>query len=236
MKTTLHFFNRLATSLALWLGLTMTLASCESESSENVNQDRIYTDYSLVYDKGEDKTYVRAAFKFGSATGTALQLKDPSVVTVDGETMTFYPLLNYYEKQYAGQRGQATFTYKDGAGKTYVNTVSDLQPAEFPASFTALSKTSAYTLTWDGPPLRTPEVLDVLLDGPGQSDPIQYFQTTAPGSTSLILEANKISQVLSGTGQAVMNRTQILPLQQGTSAGGTRSARYQAQPRSVQIQ
>ncbi len=236
MKTTLQLLNRLTTGLVVWLGLALAATSCQTESSDAVSQDRIYTDYSLTYDKAEDKTYARAAFKFGNATGTALQLSAPSSVTVDGDALAFVPIANYYEKAYAGQRAQATFTFKDKDGKTYVNTVSDLLPAEFPASFTALTKTSAYTLAWDGQPLRTPEVLDIILDGPGQSDPIQYFQTTAPGATSIILEANKINAVLSGEGKAFMNRTQILPLQQGTGAGGTRIARYQALPRSVQIQ
>ncbi|UYZ64784.1 hypothetical protein [Hymenobacter weizhouensis] len=236
MKATRHLFSRLLTALLLSLAAAPVLTSCQAEDSENVNQDRIYTEYSLVYDRAEDKTYARAAFKFGNAAGTALQLTGPATVTVDGDALAFVPLLNYYEKQYAGQRAQATFTYKDVAGTSFVNTVSGLLPAEFPTSFTNLSKTSAYTLTWDGQPLRTPEILDVILDGPGQSDPLQYFQTTVPGATSLILEANKISQVLSGEGKAFMNRTQILPLQQGSSAGGSRIGRYQALPRTVQIQ
>jgi hypothetical protein len=226
-------------SLLLVLSLASVapiLTSCETESSDAVSQDRIYTDYSLVYDRAEDKTYARAAFKFGSTTGTALQLAAPSTVTVDGDAMTFVPLLNYYEKQYAGQRAQATFTFQDKDGKSYVNTVSDLAPAEFPASLTSLSKTSAYTLTWDGLPLRDLEVLDVILDGPGQSDPIQYFQTTAAGGTNIILEANKISQVLSGNAQIFLNRTRIVPLQQPTSAGGTRISRYQARSRTVTVQ
>ncbi|WP_046243774.1 hypothetical protein [Hymenobacter terrenus] len=236
MKFDLPLFTRLITGFALWLGLALVTTSCQKEDSDSVAQDRIYVDYSLIYDKAQDKTYARAAFKFGSTTGTQLELKAPSEVRFGNDVMTFVPLVNYYEKTFAGQQTQGTFTFKDLDGKTYVNNIGGLVPAELPASFTNLSKGSAYTVTWDGPPVRANEVLDVTVDGAGQSDPIQVFLQSGVGATEVVLEANRIGLLLNGPAQAVINRSLLLPLQQGSSAGGTLLTRYQGQGKTVPVQ
>lgn len=216
-------------------GLSNALSSCKTEDSANVNQDRIYADYSLVYDRAEDKTYARAAFKFGSATGTPLEIKSPSEVRSGQDAMTFIPLLNYYEKAYAGLQNQVTFTFKDLNGKTYTNTIGGQEPIALPASFTSLNKANAYTLAWDGAPVRPAETVDVTLDGAGQSDPIQIFLQPQAGATSLILDAARLSQLLNGPGKAFINRTRIEALQEGSAAGGSRITRYQGQPRTVDV-
>jgi hypothetical protein len=229
-------FTRFANSLLVMVSLASGLSSCKTEDSANVNQDRIYADYSLVYDKAEDKTYARAAFKFGSATGTPLQVQGPSEVRIGPDVAAFVPLLNYYEKTYAGLQNQVTFTFKDLNGKTFTNTISGQEPVALPTNFTSLTKGSAYTLTWTGAPVRQAETVDVALDGAGQSDPIQVFLQPQVGATSLILDAARIGTLLNGPGKASISRTRIEPLQQGTGAGGSLITRYQGQSQTVNVQ
>ena len=88
--------------LPLLLAFVLILSACAREESVNVNQDSIFVEYRLVYDGNQDKTFARATFRFGGATGTLLELSDPATITFDGEVLTWNPLLAYYEKEYAG--------------------------------------------------------------------------------------------------------------------------------------
>lgn len=225
-------------TLALLLGLSLAAAGCAKEDSVNVNQDRIFADYSLTYNKAQDKTYARAAFKFGNLTGTGLQLSAPSEVRFGNDVLTFVPLLNYYEKQFAGQLPQGgTFTFKDTDGKTFVNPVPAPVRIELPASLAGFKKGSAYTVAWDGAPVAAGETVDVTIDGAGQSDPIQVVLQSAPGSTSLVVAASNLEPLLNGPAQVVTNRTRIVDqLPQGTSAGGRIVSRYEGQARTVPVQ
>ncbi|MBD2767064.1 hypothetical protein IC235_04040 [Hymenobacter sp. BT664] len=229
-------FVRLINTLLVVTSLAFGLSSCQKEDSDNVNQDRIYADYSLVYDKGENKTFARAAFRFGNVTGTALELKAPSEVRFGSDAPTFVPGVNYYERSYPGLQNQITFTFKDINGKTFTNSISALEPIEFPASFTTLTKGTAYPLSWDGPVVRPGEFVDVTLDGAGPTDPIQSFLQLQAGATSLTLDADRIGRVDNGAGRVAISRTRNGALQQGTSAGGTLTSRYQGQSKTIIVQ
>ncbi|WP_310395188.1 hypothetical protein [Hymenobacter sp.] len=225
-------------TLLLLMGGAFAATSCEKEDSVNVNQDRIFSEFSLVYNKAQDKTYARAAFKFGNLTGTGLQLSAPSEVRFGNDVLTFVPLLNYYEKQFAGQLPQGgTFTFKDTDGKTFVNAVPAPVAVELPASLVGFAKGSAYTVAWDGAPVAASETVDVTIDGAGQSDPIQVILQSAVGSTSLIVAASNLAPLLNGPAQAFTNRTRIVDqLQQGPSAGGRIVSRYEGAPKTVPVQ
>lgn len=73
-------------------------ASCKRESSGDVNQKRIFTQYELFYNENEDITYARAWFRFGHETGTLLELSSPSIVTFEGDKLSFNGVLASREK------------------------------------------------------------------------------------------------------------------------------------------
>lgn len=236
-KKNSHLFRPLALLLGGAL-LTTTLTGCQKEDSVNVNQDRIYADYSLTYNKEQDKTYARAAFKFGNGIGTGLQLSTPSEVRFGNDVLTFVPLVNYYEKQIAGEVSQAgTFTFTDTAGKTYVNTVPKPVPIALPASLTGFTKGSATTVAWTGAAVAANETVDVTIKGAGQGDPLQIILQSALGSTSLIVAASNLAPLLNGPARVFINRTYgVDQLQQGTGAGGHIGARYEGAPKMVPVQ
>ena len=103
----------------LFSAFLLVFVSCQRESSEDVNQDKIYTEYSLVYDANTDITYARALFKFSNITGTQLELEAPAEVKFDNDILAFNQTLAYYEKQYVGVKTGGTFTYKDLDNNTY---------------------------------------------------------------------------------------------------------------------
>jgi hypothetical protein len=62
------------------------------------------------------------------------------------------------------------------------------------------------------------------------------FSATNPGSTSVILEANKINGLGPGTADAWMYRNMSTGLIESTSAGGVISARFEAAKTQISVQ
>ena len=118
-------------------------SSCERESSADVNQDRIYVLYELVYDKTNDMTYARSTFFFGSITGTRLELAEGSSVSFNETQLGFQEALAYYETQMTGYVNTGEFSWTDLDGNTFVNTPV-VHEIDFPATLDTIVKGQAY--------------------------------------------------------------------------------------------
>ena len=58
--------------------ITLLFTSCVRESSDSVDQDKIWTKYEIIYDKNEDQTTVRVEFRFGvQASGRFYLMIEP---------------------------------------------------------------------------------------------------------------------------------------------------------------
>lgn len=226
--------NNIKHALFLLPLLSMIFFSCVREPSDSVSQDSIYGEYRLVYEAGEDKSYARAEFHFGSALGTKLELSDPATVSAGGGELSWKPLLAYYEKDFAGVEEELTFTYTDIDGNTFSNTVSQTDPIAFPASLDPIEKGAAYTLSWVGNPVGPSETITVTVNGPNEGD-AKIFTTTDPGATSIILGVDKLGDLGLGTGRIVMERRKDAPIQEGTSKGGAIWVRYVTATEEIQI-
>jgi hypothetical protein len=95
-------------------------SSCERESSSDVNQDRIYVLYEIIYDQPTDLSYAKASFFFGSITGTKLELADPSNVKCNDINLGFKNALAYYEAQYTGNIETGNFVWTDTDGNVLI--------------------------------------------------------------------------------------------------------------------
>lgn len=220
----------------LWmLALSViVLSSCQRESSDSVDQDKIYTEFELFYNANLDKTFARATFKFSNAFGTKLELANPSTVNFDGQTLTFNTVLAYYERELAGFVESGTFTWTDTEGQSFTNTIS-VKPIDYSGAINAIAKDSSFELGWAGDPLQANELVVVTINGENEGD-AQIFSTNDVGSTSIILGKDKLEQLGTGPGTVWMDRSTILPLNEGTSAGGTIIGRYRPENQSIQIQ
>lgn len=216
------------------LATAMVVSACARDVSMNVNQDSIFTEFRIVYDDDQGKSFARAAFKFSGATGTILELSAPAEVTVDGEAMAWKPLLGYYEKEYAGIDSQATFLYTDLDNNSYENKVVIAKTIDFPAGLDTLSKADAFTLTWTGAALATNESVIVTINGANEAD-AKVFTQTAPGASAIILEKNKLEGLGLGTATILMERYTVQVLEEGTPEGGAVWSRYLADPIQVVV-
>jgi len=210
--------------------------SCNRENSDTVQQDLVFQTYTLVYNGTEDKTYARAAYRFSNAVGTLLFLSGGATVRFNGNEMDWKNLLAYYELEFQGNLTSGVFEYTDADGNLFVNPISQVDSISFPATFTSLTQnTGNYTLNWVGTSLAAGQDVLVTIDGTFQND-VKLFSATNPGSTSVILEANKINGLGPGTADAWMYRNMSTGLIESTSAGGVISARFEAAKTQISVQ
>ena len=224
----------LSSLLAASLLLPLLFSSCARQESVNVNQDTIYGEYRLVYEAASDKTFARATFRFGGATGTMLELSAPAEVMADSVTLGWKPLLAYYEASSASTDSVATFLYTDLDNNTFENKVLLARSIDFPAALDTVSQAAAYTLEWVGAPLATNESVIVTINGTGEGDARVFVQNT-PASTSIILDKDKLAAVAKGEATIAMERYTVQPLQEGTSEGGAVWSRWIAEPVKILI-
>lgn len=207
------------------------LMSCESESSSDVAQDRIFTGYELFYNQNTDKTYARAQFRFGNVTGTTLELGDGSTVAFDGQALGWKPLLAYYELELAGYVDAGTFAFTDTEGTAYQNTIQ-INEIDYPNNLATIDRGSAFELTWNGDALAADENVVVTANGENEGD-ARVFTTDTDGATSIILGLDLLSQIGAGSGTLWMDRTFEPAIQDAPSAGGYTRGRYRPTNASV---
>jgi hypothetical protein len=198
--------------------------SCERESSEDVNQDRIYTDYELFYNANEDKTYARATFRFGSATGTLLELASPSEVLFNNELLSFKPALAYYEKDFAGFIESGTFTWRDVDEVEFSNEIN-IVDIDFPTDLDTISRDEAFELFWIGDSLSANQSVILTANGVLEGD-AQIINQTNINSNSIIIPLNKLQVLGQGNGTLWLDRIYNPSIIQKTSAGGNITGRY----------
>ncbi|MEM7660430.1 MAG: hypothetical protein AAF399_30280 [Bacteroidota bacterium] len=224
-------------SIKCWstcLVLALIVFSCARDVSENVNQDSIFTEYRLVNDADQDKTFARATFRFGGATGTILDLTDPAVVTLDGDLLTYKPLFGYFEKDFAGELAGGTFSYTDLDNSTFENAVSLSSAISLPTALDSISQGEAFSLEWLGDPVGEDESVIVTINGINEGD-AQIFTTTDQGANAIVLAQNKLTELGIGEARVFIERWTNQELGQATGEGGAVWSRYITGPMLVQI-
>lgn len=219
--------------LSLTLGLT--LVGCNKESSDDVNQDKIYTDYEMFYNANTDKTVVVARFKFGDATGTNLELDNGAYVLFGNDTLYYNVWYTGHAKEYAGQIPVGTFTYRDTEGNTFVNTTPGGQSIAFDPNFTTITKSVANTLTWVGNSLAPNETVGVFVGTSWTWGQDALFYQDTDGATDIVMGVNQMNGLATGPATVFMDRAIHLNVAQGTSKGGKIHYRYRAQNQNVTV-
>jgi hypothetical protein len=219
--------------LTLALIGTLFLSACTKEDSKDVNQDKVYSEYELIYNKNTDKTTAVARFKFGGATGTLLELSSPAQVTFNGDVLAYSALWGAHIKEYAGVVSTGTFVYTDNNSATYTNAVGAPVAIAFSAIDT-ISNTAAYTFSWTGDTISAGETVVLTIDGAAQSN-LEVFSTSLVGATSMVLAQNKLVNLGNGDAMAYLEHWKLNTLQQGTPEGGTITVKYKAADKKIYV-
>ena len=210
--------------------------ACESESSEDVNQDRIFTTYEILYLQDQDKTVARALFTFGNAAGTRLELSQGASVMFNNQTIPFKDLLGHYELELSGLVNSGTFDYTDLNGNDFTNSFS-IDPIEFNQSAPdTINRSSSYSIDWIGNPVgsgASSVVVTVVPNNIGQS---KLFIEADEGATSVILEPTILMDIDPQPGKLFIERKDVTDVIDGTSAGGVQKGNFRAMSKSITIE
>ncbi|MDD2413455.1 MAG: hypothetical protein RBS19_11405 [Bacteroidales bacterium] len=224
--------NKIRLALILVAFAFISLSSCHKESSDDVNQSRIFTSYELYYNADEDITHARASFRFGNITGTLLELSAPSEVRFNNQLLSFNSTLAYYEKSYAGFVQSGTFTWKNTEGTVFNNTI-EIHSVDYPALLDTIYRDASLEFIWQGDSLGANEVLTLSISNDlGEA---QLFSQATINSKSIILPLNKLQLLEEGEAKIWMDRKYSPPLVEKTSAGGTITSRYRPVNRTVYL-
>lgn len=213
---------------------SLLVAACAKENASDVNQNKIYTDYEVFYNKNTDKTWVVARFRFGGATGTVLELDSGAYVTFNNDTLPYNALFMGHYKEYAGHISSGTFTYHNLSGQNFVNTLPVCDTLAFQPGFDTLQKSQAQTIGWAGPALAPNQGVGIFVGGWTWGDDALAYQD-GDGATSLVLGINQMNSLPVGPATVYMDRQTELNVGQGTSEGGKIRAKFRAKNRVVQV-
>lgn len=208
-------------------------SACESESSSDVNQDRIYVLYEMEYNETTDKTVARASFFFGSITGTKLELADPSKISCNSLDLGFESVFAFYRAEFAGYVDSGDFTWDDTDGNTFINNAT-INTIDFPETLDTIVKGEAYELTWVGAAMTSAESIFAHIDGDMEEDALNIYQNTA-SATSVIISANQTDDLTVGTNTIYLRRRNETTAAQATSAGASCAGIYQTLTVNIEV-
>ncbi len=211
--------------------ILISLSGCERENSDDVNQDRIYAYYELFYNSDQDITYARASFRFGSITGTLLQLAGHAYVKFNDDYLTFKPLLAYYEISYPGLVAEGEFTYMDLDSNFFVNTAV-LHPVDLPETLDTLVRGHVYALPFTGDSIRANEVVNAFIHSSLGTDLQTYSQSNLL-AVQVLFAADRTLTLTPGLNTVYVRRNYSNPVQQATEAGAEIHAIWQSHVRQV---
>lgn len=241
MKTTVKtaFFSNALKFGYLFLlgGLVAFLNSCQKEDSADVNQDKIWTEYVVYYDKNDDKTHAVARFRFGNSTGTLLELVDSTGAGVkfNGTQMPYSLAWSGHHLEFAGNVTTGAFVYTNTEGTAYTNNIpSGAETIDFPADFDTIVKSQAETFSWVGNPLSANQSVGMYV-GTWAWDKDALFYTSANGASSLIMGVQAKSGLTTGQASVYMLRRVENTSINGTSKGGLIRYAYRPVDKSVVV-
>lgn len=230
MKSIIKFRHPLIAIFAF----ALSLAACNRESSGDVKQNRIWSDYTLEYDGSVEKTTASAVFRFGGATGTQLELSNGSTVSFRGQTMDFKPLLAFYQLELSGKQDTGSFVFKDADGLVFTNSVALPPTAATPASVTEISRGADFTLTWFGDPIVAGDAVIVTLVSVVNAK-TEVFTTANVGATSLTLPSSKLSLFPNGGAKISISRERKTLSGDFEDEGGVITTRSKGLNRTVNL-
>lgn len=232
-KETLKIKKMTSLMLVIYI-LSLVLLSCKKENSEDVNQDKIYAEYELFYDKNQDKTFASAIFKFSNNLGTQLELTSPSEIKFNSDVIPYDPTFAYYRKEYAGLVTSGTFSFKDKNGTVYTNAVSLAKIITNPTIDT-IRRTSAYAYNWIGDSIIANETVGLVIGNNINTLNFQVFIQNSLNSKNLILPLNQLNQLPVGMSYTQLDRQIETNASGVTSAGGKIRGKYRALNKNLYI-
>lgn len=214
------------------IALVSLLGSCKPDETIDVNQDKIFTEYELFYNKAEQRTYASAKFRHKKAKGTVLKLSSSSSVIFANQALSYNPSLQQYEKIFDSLLSNGEFVWTDTDGRKYKNSI-ELSNIDLPEG-QSLIQSKNNTISWLGLPIREDEYVILFLNTSGGDT--QYVINKSFGTQSIDINSEILDKLSKGNLLMRIERNSVIELNEKTSAGGTLKGKYRSSevPASLQ--
>lgn len=220
--------------LILTFAVFAGLYGCQVEDTGDVNQDKIWTYYEVLYDATDDRTTAFAQFRLDSETGKVLELNQDAAIHFNGQGLLFNSAYEGYVFEFEGLVDSGTFAYQDLDAFTFENTVTPLDSIDLPAGFDTISTSQNNTLTWNGYPLATNEQVGVFIGNWSWGNDALFVQSEE-NATSVTLATDQIANMAAGPTTVYLDRWKDVPVAEGTSKGGKVVGKYRVVKENIQI-
>lgn len=232
----MHYQKPILAGLLLVITGLFACNSNEIGESRDVNQDKIYMDYSISYTEGDAQVALNFQYRFAGAAGTTLVLNKPSQVKLDGE------LLKADSSKYGGAFYVANKNYKTFLGKHSIQ-FTDINGKQFENSF----EFAPFTL------VNLPETADRNKDllisynisGLNANDDIELNSVDTDSSFHYHQPGSSASVVIPAADLKRQKRNELsfeaavyrqIPLDHTTSEGGKLMLTYRLNPVKIKLQ
>lgn len=210
------------------------VVGCNIEDSADVNQDRIWTRYELMYDKAQDKTFAVAEFRLDNSSGTVLELNEAASISFEGYEMTYKEEYLGHYAEIMGLVDSGAFVYTDLDQVTFTNPILGLDTVAFPAGFDTISTGTDNVLEWVGAPLMANENVSVFLnEWSWGAEPT--VTESAENASEVIISASNLSAFTESSITVYLDRWIQSDAVQTTSKGGVVIGRYRAINQQVEL-
>lgn len=222
------------TTLGIVFISLLFIVSCKKEDSINLDQNRIYADYSVRYSQSANRTTAQALFRIDSRSGKKIELSYPSRVRFNGENMSWRNVLGLYEVERSGNTLNGLFEYFDIEENGLMNSATSLAPIDVPFGLNTISRNGNFFLPWTGAALASDEIVQVEISGGSQSSS-RTFSTSVIGSNYIVLSQHDLNSLTPGTAQIQIMREYATGIQNSTLAGGRITSIYEGRKVTVNI-
>jgi hypothetical protein len=213
----------------LFAAVILLFASCTRESSDSVDQNKIWVKYVLEYNANLDVTYAKAEFRFGGAFGTKLELSSPAYIKFNGQTIPFNSTFAYYQKELDGLVSEGTFVYQDVDGNTFTNDTPDMKSVSFPEGDVTITAGTDYVMPFTGISISGGDIVSLVLDD-------KIFATSQNGATTITLGGVQTSDITPGPYIGYMDRTVSATPAMATGEGGLIWVTHKAANKAITVQ
>ena len=209
--------------IGIFLG-SFFLLSCLQQDPINIDQDHLWTDFTLTYDAYQDKTLIHAQFRYKQASGSLLRIIEPATVSFNNLRLSFKEDLSAYTLTMDGKISRGELIFIDSDQKKYINEINLGAPIELP-EILEIDKTKELDVNWLGDPVGANEVVKLIKIG-NENSYIDLSVQSAINSLMLTVPQNILSDIPDPHMDLIIDRVHHFPIINSTSSGGKLTSIY----------
>lgn len=183
-------------SLIGFVATAFLATSCILDNTEYVDQESIFTTYTVDYLDNLERTKAEATFTLAGPNGRKLELSQPAFVSFNDELLEYHSISKTYVKSFHNKIENPTFEYTNLDDNTFTQNIGTIDSIGFPESNEIIKSDNVYEFIWQGEPLTENETVTLSL----RTSPF-HFQIHAisdVGASSINIKVEEMEKIHKG--------------------------------------